>query len=430
MSFLLTKSILIPFFVAIAVIRYLPNLLDANLYAEDGNVFLNNYISSGISSINDLFNGYPIVGLYILIGAASTLHSISFLPGFTVPTFIALISFIYWGLFSYSPIYLLKEILSKRNRVLLAFSILLIPLGSWDYAILGTIGNLKFSFLPLSFFTALFLSGNREIAKKEFSLIILLFAICITTNPLSILSFSVLIPRLNKAISDRNWFYVSSVCALFLAALWPILSFFSHRAPQPGYLDAPYKIEKSIEIFAGQTILYAGFHSVYMYLNDYFAFALATLLILFVILFTKKSNYFSIVAISMALIGSGVFVLERPGISDFFYGYTTSSPSQFFYAQNILATTAIFITCQSFYSSNKTKGRAKLIALLPVIVFISQIFPTTPIGTFGHNPPMQNQVASAIESSKLTCRQVSPVIEVNIYPYEPWVFKTTKNYWC
>ena len=426
----ISEKWLIPFFILIAVFRYPPNLLDANLFAEDGIVFLSDYNSSGITSFNNSFNGYPIFGLYFLTALASWIHAITGLAGYTLPTFISLTSFIYWGLFAYSPIYFFKGVIARANSIVLGFAILLMPLGTSDAVILGTIGNLKFSFLPLSFFVAARLASKEKITKREFSLNGVLLVICILTNPLSILSLLVLIQKLIKSISCRDWFQILWFTVFIAFAGYPVLGQLSNSYKISGYLDAPFQYDKTIEIFAGQTILYAPFHAIYTQLNDFVALIIALLLVLFVLSQSKRMNYLPFVALAMAVIGSTIFVFQRPGVSEFFSGYTLTAPSQFFYSQNVLVVTALFLAIEGFKQQKFRIEIKRLRLFLALTIFASQVFPTTPIGSFGKDAPMQSQVSSAIESASEVCSGKSLEVNVPIYPTGTLIFITNREFWC
>ena len=430
MKIKLDEKWLIPIFISIAVLRYLPNLLDANLYAEDGTVFLRDYISSGYTSFNNLFNGYPVLGLYLLTALASSAHSISGLPGYTIPTFIALVSFTYWGLLSYSPIYFLKGLVARRNLIVLAFAILLMPFGSYDYAILGTIGNLKFSFLPLSFFIAIHLSSRTGNSKSGFSFDCALLVICILTNPLSILSLSVLIPLYVKSILCHEWFKFIWINTFIIISTITFFNALTNSTKIPGYLDSPFQLKKAIEIFVGQTLLYPPLHSIYTHLNDFTSLIGALLIISFMIKQSSRDYYLPLVTLLIAVLASIVFVWQRPGVSEYFFGYTLRSPSQFFYSQNILVITSIFLAIEKVkFQSNKIES-SRMRFYIAITLLISQILPTTPIGTFGINAPMQSKIKSAIESATVICAGKETILKVPIYPNEIWVFSTTKDYWC
>jgi hypothetical protein len=430
MKIKLNEKWLIPIFILIAVLRYPPNLIDANLFAEDGTVFLTDYRSSGLASFNNLFNGYPVFGLYFLTGVASWMHAITGLAGYMLPTFIALTSFIYWGLFAYSPIYFFKGVMARANSIIFAFAILLMPLGTSDAVILGTIGNLKFSFFPLSFFVASHLAKKESMSNREFSANAVLLVVCILTNPLSILSLYVLIQKLLKSISTHDWFQLIWFGIFLTFASYPVLAQFNNSYKITGYLDAPFQFEKTIEIFAGQTILYAPLHSIYTQLNDFFALMIALLLAIFVLRQSRQMNFLPVVALVMALFGSFVFVLQRPGVSAYFSGYTLTGPSQFFYAQNVLVVTALFLSIEGLSRQKGRVGIKQLRLYIALTLFASQIFPTTPIGSFGKGAPMQSQVSSAIESASEVCSTNLPEVNIPIYPTGMLIFRTEREFWC
>lgn len=419
--------------ISFSVTRYAPNLFDANFYAEDGSIFTKNFLEHGLPALFEPFNGYPVFGLYVLVGLAFLLKLILFLQGYELPAVLAFISFCFWGFVAWSPTIFLRNFLSRTNRTLLSLSLVFIPLGSYDYAVLGTIGNLKFSFLPLSIFIAMYISSTENTLSGRTTTAYILFLVCLLTNPLAWLSIPILVKRFRSLYIQNKVKAIALIAPLASVLIYQSIVFVFDKTELVGYLDKPFEKSKVVEVFLGQSILYSPFHAIYSNLNDASAFILFLVLLLFIAPTFSATSFMSIYLLSVALLTTLVFVMQRPGVSEYFFGYTLSSPSQFFYAQNMLIMTSLFLAVE-VYSRKRLFMIKKLGRSLPFVLLIFQISPNQPIGTFGKIATMQSQVDSASQSYKRLCvgnrSNKHEVLSIPIYPSEPWVFITSSDFWC
>jgi hypothetical protein len=158
-----------------------------NFYAEDATEFVNRIYQEGyLSALGQPFNGYLVLVQYALAAVAVGIQQIFGLPLYVLPNIIAVLSCLMLGAIVALPFVLFRRELGVSLSLLVVLFGAFVPLHSSDYAVIGTIGNLKFAFLYAAFLLVLFrIHHPRERTKTYITDVLLL--LCIFTNPATVL---------------------------------------------------------------------------------------------------------------------------------------------------------------------------------------------------------------------------------------------------
>jgi hypothetical protein len=343
----------------IAYKRYPTYLTTPNFYAEDGSVFAANIVHKGFwSALVTPFNGYFIFGIYLLEGTAFLANGLT--GGgdlLNLPVSLAIVSYTFWGLLATFPLMLFwNDIKNKVWLFLVGILLALTPLPSFNYAILGTVGNYKFAFVYIAFL----LLVKRLRVKQYTPWIHLLDAglvICTLTNatvylllPIALLAYW----EGRRQVFKKNYWiglfkkpaFLSLGITFLLVGIQIVYIALRGGVDElQGYLQEPYQFGKTIEIFFQRTLLFPLDHSIAKHLNDILVVGATVTLGGCLIRFARKEDrIIALFGLYAALVTTILFVSQRTGVSQFFSHYQTSATDQFFYAQNlILLFTAAFI---------------------------------------------------------------------------------------
>ncbi len=85
----------------------------------------------------------------------------------TLPMVTAGVSAVFLGLCAVLPFALFRRELGSGISLLAGLLLVLVPMYSYDYAILGTLSNLKFAFLYIAFILALYRYLHRRGFRNE-----------------------------------------------------------------------------------------------------------------------------------------------------------------------------------------------------------------------------------------------------------------------
>lgn len=416
--------------------RYPNYLLLPNFYSEDGTIFAQNILDKGfLGALFTPFNGYLVWGLYLLEGVGFALNALLGGNILTLPTAFAGVSYLFWGAVCSLPMLLFwREVKSKKLLALICVALALLPLPSFNYAILGAIGNYKFAFLFIAF---LLLLKRHWLPKtsKLFWVIDAALIVCAFTNVTVVLLLPFAALRYLPGIRgfgrtffaalrrDKSFWSLCLVASIVLIEVIAALSL-GGLSNIKGYMSEPFEFAKTIEIFVYRTFLFPVAFPIAKHLNDLAALLLFAISIgcLYKIAL-PKDRFVLWFGLYAAFIGTLVFVTQRTGVSIFFVNYTTSATDQFFYAQNwIMLFTALFILARAVgYKSRKWAG---LISLAVLILL--------PIGLLAvNNVSLNNSLqrerrAGAFKQNALyQCQQTRDAhIKAQIYPVEAKAFMT------
>lgn len=398
-----------------------------NFYAEDGPVFAQTILNKGfLEALLTPFNGYFITGVYLIEGVGFLLNTLFWGGGIlSQPAALAVASYLFWGAVCALPALLFWHNTRLKNwLILICITLALLPLPSFGYAVIGTVGNYKFAFLFVAFLLLLkrhtLTKGNRALYTID-----ILLAICAFTNATTylLLPFAALRywpgvkgfskPFFMSIIRDKSFISLLVLGAIAAAQLVFVIA---HGGVDTlkGYLDQPFEFAKTIEIFVQRTFLFPFTQTFDGYLNDIIAgiLFLGSLAGLYKIARPKDRIvlYFGMYA---AFVGTALFVSQRPGVSHFFNDYATSGTDHFFYAQNwIFLFTALYIVVQAAATA---RIRWQLAAM--TLLF------TTPLAMmaandFGKNIAAERALGSLTRQAQLQCAapQQGSVLALPVHP--------------
>ena len=422
--------------------RFPNNYLHPNFFAEDGRELMSNILNRGfINSMFIPFNGYFIVNLYLLTGLAYIYNLVFFHGHFTyLPVSLALIGYSSFAVCICAPAFIFKKQLGYLWMTMLIVVSSFIPLISSDYGILGTIGNLKWLFFYLAFGLVMYRLINYKKSIRHLLIVDLTFLLCAYTNTTVYFLYPLFfIPYLADIFHSKNrketFLLVirdKKVYQIFIVGLLllPQLIFIKiYGIPSlTGYLDTPYELAKTPEIFGWRIFLFQYFYPFMKVFNTRLTLILLMGIIIFLITFTlKKYRIIILSGLYAVFISTLLFVVKRPGISDLFLGYKTSGPDQFFYAQNLIMWFLLIFVLAQIKMSKGLKTVITGSMILTVIVSLPLI------STYGNNDFMAKNIGTIDHNVKESCAKSSGEdVSVQIYPEkgDTWRITSKRNIVC
>lgn len=421
--------------------RFPNNVTHPNFYGEDGSVYLQNVVDKGwIGGSLTPFNGYSIVGLYGLEGIGwignEVFGSSDLL---TLPMWFALVSIVFMAAVIALPYLLFRSSLGRLKTLLVVAFSALLPLPLSPHIVIGTVGNQKWVFFYLATLLVLYrLLNYKKLSLSKLVAIDLTLLVCAYTNSTTYILIPLLFVPYLKAVWDkrRKLPLLSGVwqqlrqrellsLVLLSALLLPQVIYIAlHGIPaQPGYLDAPYQASKTIEVFINRTFLFGVTHLFNGYLND----VLAVLLFVFLagvgwFKVQGKEKVIFFVSLYAAFMASVLFVLNRRGVTDFFFGYQASGsgPDQFFFAQTLIMYLPIVLAVVAF---DRWLGWKKfggpLLVLFVLFVVASGLVSNVLYGERWRTASVfENYAQTFIDQAIVACdTQRDPITHIVVYPY-------------
>lgn len=410
--------------------RYKAALSLPNFYAEDGTVFLHNVIDRGvIAATLTAFNGYLVVGQYLIVDAAYITYQLLGLHFSALPLLIALASCLFLGLTASLPFILFRKelgwVVALITSVLLAF----MPLYGSDYAVIGTIGNLKFAFL---FWAVLFVIyrniHHTNLRKTIFSDVILL--LCVLTNGPAIALLPVVLWPYYSALRDskkmrkliRKYDFLSALVLFVVSFVYLVVVYLKGIPKIPHYLDGPYLWKATANIIYRVTE-YGWLYPVSKGMSALsVAVTLAIILMIVFVLNRRRRGIFlfGLYAITVATLA---FVVTRPGIGEYMLIYE-KFPDQFFYAQAMIF---VFITMWVIAPYVKTK-RQRLLACGVAVLYLTVSIPYG--SSYGANAALYSQRPDIYKALNQVCRGHASDVVVPIYPDGKWDLTVSRSVAC
>lgn len=428
LSNLATFLALLVMFFSIAVIRYPIYLSVPNFYAEDGTVFFQSSMDKGLFGILDPFNGYPILGIRLMSLIA---YYLSFYPLIgniqAVAIANAIVSMMFWSMLAVCTLFVLRRYVDRYLGILGSILIVLLPLNGWNYAILGTLGNMKFGFVYLSFLLWLSRcnSGKWTTANK------LGYLICFLTNPISVifLPFFLLTNKANVfAVKMKDFIY--SVTILILAFVI-IFSAQNHDLPKD-YTSGKWSFSQMAEVLVLRTLFFQFSSGIYQFFNVSLVLIVLTLLAVAIIKLKSGHGNIAILGFFFSTVISIIILVTRGGLSSFYEDFKDPGPAQFFYPQNMIAmtSTVILFGGSNLYRNLNFNTRKLLVAS---VLLTHLIFNFEGIGFLGKgvNGTWQAEQGSIRDNLKQLCvSHPSGIIDVPIMPGNPWVISIPREDVC
>lgn len=415
-----------------AVIFYLryPFAFDSpNFYAEDGQVFVKNIIELGPYAVFSGFNGYLIAGQYIIGIGGVVINEIVGGDFVTLAKSISVASYLFLGFVAMLPFLLFRKKLGTILSLIAVIVLWLTPFGTYDLAVIGTIGNLKFSFLFVATLLVLYrIDKNLCDRTWKFIVVDIALLVCLATNivvlaviPLILLRY---IPEIKRLFVHKkiNQFFTAGFLSLIAVALVSVVYLavvYIKDVPEiTGYLDGTLH-EAALTAIAYRSSVYGLTFPVNYLFND--ILAVITLVALAVTLFFKKKNLTFAVVVSIALIVNVLgFVLNRPGVTEFFLVYHNGWPGHFFYAGTMITVFALaYVVADSFNRLNLKKQ----LDLLSIAIFCLALFlpaagmtKTNPYAQGAFRQTLPAQVQSICKDNS----QTGDTVWIELYPSEGW----------
>ena len=424
--------------------RYQAALSMPNFYAEDGTVFLKNIIDHNIIGATlTAFNGYLVVGQYMVMDAAYATYSILGLSFTKLPLLIAICSCLFLGLTASLPFILFRRelgwVVAIVTSILLAFT----PMPGSDYAIIGTIGNLKFAFL----FWATLLIIYRNIHYKNTVKTVItdcLLLLCVLTNgPVVVLLPFILWPYRKEIIGlvknkrlERGFFkrtdVISAFVLAFISALYLAVVYLKGIPVLQDYLNGPYNMAATDNIIYRVTVyswLYplSQFHEFITALPrsviGLIVVGLLALLLGWVYFINKRGKRvfsFGLFAIAVSTLA---FVATRPGIGDYMLEYI-KFPDQFFYTQSLIF---VFITMWVIAPYIKSRGR-QIALVVAAVIFIC--ISARSGSSWGENAAVYQQRGNIYDNTYNACHNGKEQVTIPVYPTEIWNITVDRDLAC
>jgi hypothetical protein len=412
-----------------------------NFYAEDATVFFNNiYTKNPLQAILTPFNGYLVVGQYFVgyLAVAINLLFGNDIIDLALITFFVSATFL--GFVSALPYVLFRRDLGTWLALLLVLLTALVPMYGFDYAIIGTIGNLKFAFLYIAFLLLVYRYVRASMLKTwQFICIDAVLLLCVLTNvtvallvPLVLwlyLSWILKFVQRSKVLVSAPM--ISAFILVLISMVYVILALYRGIPDMPGYLDGPFKKQAILPIIERSTAYALTYPLTATFTNVLVGLLLCVGLALlgYILWRYRDKRYVLIAAVWAITIGTGLFVLNRPGVSDFYLNYAhKGGPDQFFYAQNM-----IFIFALGWLVKDKLSDVSRRqLGILTVLVGLYLVW-ALPFGSsFGRSAVVYEYIKPIKPNIEQSCRKYADqrLVVVQVYPSPYWQWQVDKKLAC
>jgi hypothetical protein len=410
--------------------RFPDNYHYANFFAEDGQHFVQNILDDGfLHAVFTTFNGYFIWGIYFLTGIGFTLNQL--LSGghfINLPEALAITSYIFLGFCCALPLLLLRSYLRLPYLIAAALLLAMLPMPSFDYITIGTIGNLKFAFFFISFLLLLYRIKLSRNSRKVFLVDAGLLVCCYTIAeayvilPFLLLCDGIRPGQLLKRTAWRSTFTRSnasllSFVALGLLAFVQVVMVAINGTPElPGYLDEPYQFGKTIEIFIGRMFFFPFLSAIYSHLNDVLVVTATIIGAGLILKFGNRSNRpIYILGVISILAATAVLIFNRTGVSTHYDHYQLSGFDNFFYPQNFIA---IILGILLLTDINKRVDWFNRFRLSWVIVLLAGLGMLYVNLTTAPNNFMPYQIGTLKQQAQKICPTDQKNVRITVYPFD------------
>lgn len=270
------------------------------------------------------------------------------------PVVLAVLSFVFFDLLAFSTVFYLKRLLSFFSRVILFYSILLLPMGEAVCEMYGRASNIGYGCFFIGFVVMLWFLFDKEqgLLKRQMSFAVLLF--CAMTNPGTYLLLGlVFVHEFWSRWRDGSLRDILPWVGLSLATL-PLMYYGSRRVKDILLVAYGFDMDAGLQAAAQITVnwaeaveffcrscLYSFVWPVYTAMTDKLSIGL---LVVFVLFLLAAGYYADWLDRRMLMVTSGgllffsvITLLMRPNLTaSSLHGYATSYPDRYFYVQNLL----------------------------------------------------------------------------------------------
>lgn len=428
---------------AVLLWRFPNNVMWANFYGEDGSVYLQNILDKGwLEATFTPFNGYGIVGLYVICGLGWIINSLLFGSGLlSLPVAFALSAILFMAAVIALPYLLFANSLGRKKMLFVVIISTLVPLPVSPHIVIGTIGNQKWIFLHLAFLLVVYrvINYKRLSLKRLVAVDALLVISAYTNSTVYLLVPLLLLPYLREYLKNgkkysmlktlkmalRDWSF-RSLILLYMLLLPQIIFVAVNGIPKlAGYLDTPFKIERAVELFINRTYLFGVTHLINGFLNDILALGLfGFLLFVGLKLLHNEERFIFIAGIYTAGMASLLFVINRPGVTDHFFDYrfSGSGPDQFFYAQTLIMYLPIVLVLFALLTKIKYKENflcPLILSFMSTGLILAGILSNQVYGENWRNASVfENDAGVFTDNAIRACKtSQSEKVDVVVYPY-------------
>jgi hypothetical protein len=320
---------------------------------------------------------------------------------------------------------------------LLGIGLAMLPLPAYNYAILGTVGNYKFAFLFIAFLLLIKRMRLQPNSRLTYVLDVGL-AVCTFTNatvylllPFALVPFWPGLRRLFKVITWKRLLRTPafiSLVVLFVVVALQILYVALHGVDDlQGYLQEPYQMSKTIEIFLQRTLLFPLDSAISKHLNNGIVVILSGLLIAALLRFARKEDRIvAIFGLYAALAATALFVSQRTGVSQFYDHYQSSGTDHFFYTQNLI----IFFTVVYVLARAAAQWRLRYRTLL-FLAFCLLLVANFVHNDFSKNAHMNRLTGDFRYAAQQACQaDKTDDVSVPVYPISAQVFIISRDPYC
>lgn len=415
-----------------------------NFYAEDATVlFQHVYTQNILATLLSAFNGYLIVGLYSLAYVAAGIN-LFFGGGVdSLPVVTGAVSCVFFGFAASLPFVLFRRHLGVGLSSLAVLFTALVPIKSYDYAILGTLSNTKFVFLYIACLFVIYRIVNPRQKMWRVFLVDAVLLLCALTNatvafiiPMILLPYLVDAVRAYKTqtLSDFRITpaMISGVTLTLLGVVYTLVAVAEGIPKIPGYLDGPFKMEAALPII-DRSLFYALTYPITAVQNSYFVVALfvVALAVLVIAFVRRKHDRLVILTASWAIfVGTALFVINRPGVGDLYLNYLhKGGADQFFMAQNM-----IFIFLGAWLIRERVKSwDTKKITLSAVVLALYFLLAIPHGSSFGNNAKVYSETIRTIDQNlQKVCSEHThqDSVDVQVYPSVGWQWHVKRSLAC
>lgn len=428
-------------FSAVFMLRYPYALTVPNFYAEDGKIFVANVLALGpIEATLQLFNGYLVIGQYIVTLLGFTINFVAGGEIETLPKALALASYMFLGLMATLPWLLFRRQMGTAYSLLAGMLIAFVPLGAADWTVIGTIGNLKFAFFYLAFMLIMYRNAIALTARKQLlTLIDVLLVICALTNiaclPLLLLVALPYTATIKKAFSKRkiqllyrNAGLVSLVVKACFLAVYVATVYLMGIPKNPGYLDQALSIDGLMNtLYRGS--LYGLLYPLQASMTTFLAIMLMIAAVATWVLLKRGDRMLLLCASYAMLINALVFVLARPGVTQYYTVPTeTGGPGQFFYGGTMIC---IFIGIYLLSQYAKLSSiRSK--ALFGTLAALYLVWAMPLAGYRSESLGEYSSVQPIVQSVSVACAapRDGESVDISVYPSSAWYMTVDRDAAC
>lgn len=414
----------------------------SNFYAEDGRYFIKNLIDKGpILGSLSIFNGYLIVGQYIVGELAIVINFIVGGNFATLARSVAVASYVFLAFVCILPWLLFRKKIGTVLTLIITAALWVTPFGGYDYAVIGTIGNLKFAFLFIATLLVIYRISKACDTRWKFTIINLAILLCILTNIVAIGLLPLLLIRYWKSIKqlfkDRqlhpfiNFDFISFFILGLISSAYLLVVYIHGIPATPGYLDGPADKAALIALTYRATVYGLTFPVSYLF-NDFSAiFAMLGLAIL---LFWQRRNrivvFIMAVALTLNIFG---FAEARPGVTQLFATYQKQAdwPGHFFYAGTMIVVFAVGYVLARYFNRLRTYAK-----LLIFVLFLLAAGLFIPAAGYTVESPYQKQgvmLPTLSQEVKRVCsdtKSLGTEESIQLYPSKDWILNLEKKDIC